>query len=156
MRVDICVQIPRIIVALKVFHDLTIQVTHNDVLLSDSKFSWVLASGCKEGKCNKWTIFESLLSHLRGYDGKQPCREERLEYALTSLDEVAGDDNEIFFVREQLRLLLQIRKIFDSCIYIRLILDSCIYIKAMPLSIAPCGTVTNWFFRILPISGAFH
>ena len=125
MRVDISIHIPRIIVALKVFHDSSIQGTqHKNVLLPDSKFSWVLASGCKKGKCNKWTMFKSPLSHLRDYDGKKPSREDRVDYAVSTLDEVVGDGNELFFVREQLRLLLQSRKRYSSDL---LIFASCIY-----------------------------
>ena len=55
---------------------------------------------------------------------EKTSHEDRVKYALTTLDEVAGGDNEFYFVREQLRLLLQNRKRYSSDM---LIFASCIY-----------------------------
>ena len=98
MRIDVAANPwPRIVVSLKIFSDLTVQVMHNGIQLPTSKFEWVLG---KSAKCNNWTAFESLLSHLQSYTDQNLSLEDKITHVLNMLDEILDEKletNDKFF-----------------------------------------------------------
>ena len=72
---------------------------HNSIQLPTSKFEWVLG---KSAKCNNWTAFESLLSHLQSYTDQNLSLEDKITHVLNMLDEILDEKLETsdkFFLR---------------------------------------------------------
>ena len=57
--------IPKLMISFKIFNDLSVSVYYKDLLVTISKFSRFLSN---ENKCNKWTMFDNLLSHLFNFE----------------------------------------------------------------------------------------
>ncbi|XP_068204013.1 uncharacterized protein [Palaemon carinicauda] len=56
-----CEDQPKLIVSFKVMKDLKVLVWYENTALNSNKFKWLLGS---ENKCDRWSKFENLLSHL--------------------------------------------------------------------------------------------
>ncbi|XP_023216109.1 uncharacterized protein LOC111618768 [Centruroides sculpturatus] len=57
--------IPQVTHAIKLFQNFDICIYFNGTQLDNKNFKWLLGS---EKKCDQWTKFEALLSHLQGYN----------------------------------------------------------------------------------------
>lgn len=59
---------PLVSVCFKISNSLEVQVFHKNVCLPSETFKWILQSEEQEDlKCDKWTKFENLVSHLNGF-----------------------------------------------------------------------------------------
>ena len=80
--------LPKVVAAFNVLSDLTVKIYHNDIVLPSSKCEWLFGT---ELKCDKWSKFESLISHLWTYTGNKLCVSDKLSYILSFASEVIDE-----------------------------------------------------------------
>jgi len=98
--------IPKIISSVKLYVNLTISVTHNDIVLPADKFKWILG---ESGFCDKWSKLDSLLSHVFCYENSNQVNNMHAQAIRllkeTYEDSVGPTSVKISFIQEQIKLL---------------------------------------------------
>ena len=96
---------PQINICIKIKSDLKIEVWHQNILLPKNKYCWILG---KENICDKWSKFDTLISHFNSYNETNCCVEDKLSYAIKLLNEYTDENStygsKIKFLVEQLVL----------------------------------------------------
>ena len=105
--------IPSISICFKISSSLEVQVFHNNVCLPTESFKWILQSE-EDGdlKCNKWTKFDNLVSHLNSFTDNSIRTTDKINNSVHILNATLSIDpdiddvtaNKIKFALEQLKL----------------------------------------------------
>ena len=115
LKDDSLSDIPSISVCFKVSSSLEVQIFHNNVCLPTETFKWILQSE-EEGdlKCNKWTKFENLVSHLNSFTDNSIRNTDKINNSVNFLSQAILSDpdldektaTKIKFSLEQLKLAI--------------------------------------------------
>lgn len=106
---------PQIDLSIHVSKDLRVSIVYNNVPLHPKKFQWLLG---KNDICDRWSMFDSLISHLNTYD-YQLSSEDRIAHILKSLEKLFDErsancgESEFNFLLEQVKLKFQKRNRFS-------------------------------------------
>ncbi|GBL93998.1 hypothetical protein AVEN_76715-1 [Araneus ventricosus] len=115
-RLDIN-QCPSIVVSMKIYKDLTVEVWHDSVLLKTKSYHFILG---EHNKCDRWTKFDSLLSWLAAFKPNDVKPNEKIANAIHLIKDAYSqqDDNDktLFFsvIIEQLKLTLSSKHIYST------------------------------------------
>lgn len=74
---------PVIVVAFKFSSDLSVKIFHNNIVVPTSQFKFLDGS-----KCNTWSKFDNLISHLYNFHETQSSVDDKLSYILNYYSEV--------------------------------------------------------------------
>ncbi|GBM96249.1 hypothetical protein AVEN_126711-1, partial [Araneus ventricosus] len=115
-RLDIN-QCPSIVVSMKIYKDLTVEIWHDSVLLKTKSYHFILG---EHNKCDRWTKFDSLLSWLAAFKPNDVKPNEKIENAMHLIKDAYSQqddsDKTLFFsvIIEQLKLTLSSKHIYST------------------------------------------
>ncbi|GBM88223.1 hypothetical protein AVEN_206343-1 [Araneus ventricosus] len=115
-RLDIN-QCPSIVVSMKIYKDLTVEIWHDSVLLKTKSYHFILG---EHNKCDQWTKFDSLLSWLAAFKPNDVKPNEKIENAIHLIKDAYSQqddsDKTLFFsvIIEQLKLTLSSKHIYST------------------------------------------
>ncbi|GBN92749.1 hypothetical protein AVEN_151795-1 [Araneus ventricosus] len=109
-RLDIS-QCPSIVVSMKIYKDLTVEIWHDSVLLKTKSYHFILG---EHNKCDRWTKFDSLLSWLAAFKPNDVKPNEKIENAMHLIKDAYSQqddsDKTLFFNNNKSALPLEKRK----------------------------------------------
>lgn len=86
-----CNDQPKITTSFKVMKDLKVQIWYENIELDSRKFKWLLGS---ENKCDRWSKFENLISHMSSYSESAISNVDKLSHCIKVIKEILENDSE--------------------------------------------------------------
>lgn len=88
-----CKDQPKVIVSFKVMEDLSVFSWHESLPIQQTKIQWILGP---ENKCNMWSKFDTLLTHLGSYQQNTVSNVDKLSTCIKIMkdiiDEICDND----------------------------------------------------------------
>lgn len=115
-----CEDQPKLIVSFKVLKDLNVLVWYENTALDQKTFKWLLGS---ENKCDRWSKFENLLSHLNSYPESAVTDVDKLTQCIKVIKQLLETDSEsdkcskrrvLWFCAEQLNMFYKEKMRYSS------------------------------------------
>lgn len=107
-----CNEQPKVVLSFKVLSDLSLQAWYEDSNLPAKKLSWLLGTA---NKCDRWSKFDTLLSHLASYEESKSDVRDKLWHCISVIHNISENQSVsqsflpnkiLWFCAEQLALTL--------------------------------------------------
>ncbi|GBN45000.1 hypothetical protein AVEN_56197-1 [Araneus ventricosus] len=83
-------QCPSIVVSMKIYKDLTVEILHDSVMLKTKSYHFILG---EHNKCDRWTKFDSLLSSLAAFKPNDVKPNEKIENVIHLIKDAYSQDD---------------------------------------------------------------